>query len=79
MTKEPDLAAKLFYDPFERRSGLVRFLPPDTEPLAWATGTAVELGDAVEGAFEVVSLEAGQLVAVRDATVTGEGRRRPSG
>ena len=43
MTKEPDLAAKLFYDPFERRSGLVRFLPPDTEPLAWATGTAGEL------------------------------------
>ena len=73
MTKEPDLAARIHYDPFERRSGLVRFLPPDTEPLAWANGTAGELGDAVEGAFEVVSLEAGQLVAVRDATVTCEG------
>ena len=36
--------------------------------------TAGELGDAVEGAFEVVSVEAGRLVAVRDATVTCEGR-----
>ena len=43
LTKEPDLTAKLFYDPFERRSGLVRFLPPDSEPPAWATGTAGEL------------------------------------
>ena len=73
LTKEPDLTAKLFYDPFERRSGLVRFLPPDSEPPAWATGTAGELSDAVEGAFEVVSVEAGRLVAVRDATVTCEG------
>lgn len=75
MTKEPDLAAKLFYDPFERRSGLVRFLPSDTDPLAWATGTAGELGDAVEGAFEVLSLEAGQLLAVRDAAVMCDGRQ----
>ena len=73
LTKEPDLTAKLFYDPFERRSGLVRFLPPDTESPAWATGTAGELSDAVEGAFEVVSVEPGRLVAVRDATVTCEG------
>ena len=36
--------------------------------------TAVELSDAVEGAFEVVSLEAGRLLAVRDATVTCDGR-----
>ena len=77
MTKEPDLAARIHYDPFERRSGLVRFLPLDTDPLAWASGTAGELGDAVEGAFEVVSLEDGQLVAVRDATVTCG--RRPGG
>ena len=75
MTKEPDLAARIHYDPFERRSGLVRFLPLATEPLAWAIGTARELGDAVEGAFEVVSLEGGQLIAVRDATVTCEGRQ----
>jgi len=73
MTKEPDLAARLHYDPFERRSGLVRFLAPDTEPTAWADGTAGELSDAVEGAFEVVSVADGQLVAVRDATVAWVG------
>jgi 4-alpha-glucanotransferase len=71
MTKEPGLADQLHYDPFERRSGLVRFLAPGTEPEAWAKARAVELGDAVEGAFEVASLEPGRLVATREATVSG--------
>jgi len=73
MTKEPNLVEQLHYDPFERRSGLVRFLAPDTDPIAWATGKAVELGDAVEGQFVVASLEPGRLVAVRDAAVEAEG------
>ena len=37
MTKEQGLAAQLHYDDYERRSGLVRFLDPATEPDAWAT------------------------------------------
>ena len=71
MTKEPGLAGQLHYDRFERRSGLVRFLARGTAPEAWATARAVELGDAVEGPFEVVTLEPGRLVVTRDASVDG--------
>ena len=58
--KEPGLAARLVYDAYERRSGLVRFLGPDatrraTGPRAGAT----ELGDAVDGAFDLVDLGPG--------------------
>jgi len=69
LVKEPGLAAMLHYDPYERRSGLVRFLAPGTEQVAWETAEAVELGDAVEGAYEIVKLELDQLVARRDASV----------
>ena len=71
-TKEPGLSERLHYDPFERRSGLVRFLPPDSTAEAWATAAAVELGDAVEGAFEIVSIDDDRLVVTRGATVAGE-------
>jgi alpha-amylase len=64
-TKEPGLADQLHYDPYERRSGLVRLLGPDTDPETWATGRAVELGDAVDGAFEIETLAPGRLVATR--------------
>jgi 4-alpha-glucanotransferase len=69
MVKEPGLSHQLFYDPFERRSALVRFLAPDTDPEAWARGEAVELGDAVESPYELTSLDPGRLVATRDTTV----------
>ena len=58
LTKEPGLAARLHYDPYERRSGLVRFLEPGTDAAAWANGEAVELGDAVEGIYRLSSLGA---------------------
>jgi len=67
--KESGLSKLLFYDPFERRSGLVRFLSPDATPEAWARGDAVELGDAVDSPYELASLGDGRLVATRDATV----------
>jgi alpha-amylase len=70
MTKETGLADQLHYDPYERRSGLVRFFAPGTDFEAWAQGRAVELGDAVEDAFEVVSLELDRAVVSRAATVT---------
>jgi hypothetical protein len=70
--KEPGLVDLLHYDPYERRSGLVRFLAPGTEPVAWANGTAVELSDAVEGAYAIGTLELDRLVATCDATV-GDG------
>ena len=70
LVKEPGLAAMLHYDPYERRSGLVRFLAPGTTPDAWATAEAVELSDAVEGAYEIETLELDRLVARRDASVS---------
>jgi alpha-amylase len=63
------LAAQLHYDPFERRSALVRFLDPATDRTAWADGQATELGDAVDGAFELDVLELDRLVASRVANV----------
>jgi hypothetical protein len=69
MVKEPGLAAMLHYDAYERRSGLVRFLAPGTDQDAWESATAVELGDAVEGAYEIEMLELDRLVAWRDASV----------
>ena len=71
LTKEDGLSERLYYDPFERRSGLVRFLQPGTDAETWAAGRAVELGDAVEGSFEVTALELDRLIATRQATVSG--------
>ena len=68
--KEAGLAARLHYDAYERRSGLVRFLAPATDADGWATAEAIELGDAVDGAFEIAELGLDRLVATRTATVT---------
>jgi hypothetical protein len=77
LTKEPGLAARLDYDPFERRGGLVRFLEPGTAAADWAAGKAVELGDAVEGIYRLSALELDRATMVRDAAVAG-GRGRPA-
>jgi 4-alpha-glucanotransferase len=70
MTKEAGLSKQLFYDAFERRSGLVRFLPLDTTPDSWATARATELGDAVESPYAVAQLTTDRLVVTREATVS---------
>jgi 4-alpha-glucanotransferase len=67
--KELGLAELLHYDAYERRSGLVRFLPLDTDPETWATGQARELGDAVDGTFETDMLVPDRLVASRASTI----------
>jgi len=69
-TKEPGLAGQLHYDAYERRSGLVRLLAPGTDPGAWAAGRATELGDAVQGAFEIELLDPDRLVASRSGSIT---------
>ncbi len=69
LVKEPGLAERLHYDPYERRSGLVRFLAPGTTPRDWANGTAAELGDAVDGTFEIESFELDRLITTRAAMV----------
>ena len=71
----------LVYDPYERRSGLVRFLPPDATADDWATAGPRELGDAVDGAFEVgrTRRSAGSSCAARRRRrrATGGDPRRP--
>ena len=67
--KETGLAAHLVYDAYERRSGLVRALPLDTIAEDWAMARATELGDAVDGAFELIELAACRLVTGREATI----------
>ena len=70
--KEPGLAERLVYDAYERRSGLVRVLEPGASADDWAMARAVELGDAVDGAFGVVDLGQGRLVTRREATIAGQ-------
>ena len=67
-TKEPGLWESLVYDAYERRSALVRVLPLDTTPEAWSRA-AVDLGDLVDGPFELDVLDAGRLVVRRDTTI----------
>jgi alpha-amylase len=74
MIKEHGLSGQLHYDRYERRSALVRFLAPGTDPESWASARADELGDAIDGAFEVERLELDRLVATRLARV-----RQPAG
>ncbi len=52
-TKEPGLADRLHYDPYERRSGLVHLLAPATGPGAFARAEMVEYGDFVGHPFRV--------------------------
>ena len=60
--KETGLAARLVYDPYERRSALVRALPMGVGPEEWAMARAEELGDARDGAWELVDLGEGRVV-----------------
>jgi hypothetical protein len=72
VSKEEGLARELVYDDHERRSGLIRFLSPDTTPESFARVEAVELGDAFDGGLTVDHLVPGQVSASREATVAGQ-------
>ena len=67
--KEPGLAALLVYDAYERRSGVIRVLAADATVDEWAAARATELGDLVDGAFDVVDLRPGRLVVRRDTSI----------
>jgi len=69
--KESGLTARIAYDRYERRSGLIRVLGNEVSAEDWALARAVDLGDAVDGAFTLVELAPGHLVATRDATLAG--------
>ena len=67
---ESGLATRLHYDAYERRSGLVHLLPavgsPDAPSLeAYATAAFRELGDFVEGPFDIASTGRRQAVFER--------------
>jgi len=51
--KEAGLAARLVYDEYERRSGLVRILPPGWTATDWTGGGRGELGDFVDQPFRI--------------------------
>ena len=67
--KEPGLAARLVYDTYERRSGLVRALGHEVTAEDWAGARATDLGDTVDGAFDLVELSPGRLVTHRAARI----------
>jgi 4-alpha-glucanotransferase len=69
--KEPGLAARLVYDAYERRSGLVRALARSTSPDDWAMARAPDLGDALDGAYVLVDLGRDRLTTRREATIAG--------
>ncbi|MFP5342438.1 MAG: alpha-amylase/4-alpha-glucanotransferase domain-containing protein [Candidatus Limnocylindria bacterium] len=67
--KEPGLAARLVYDAYERRSGLLRVLRLDATPSDWSNARADDLGDALDRPYEAIDLTADGLVARRDANI----------
>ena len=60
-SREPGLAGRLHYDAYERRSGLVHLFAPGTAAAIYATGSAVELGDAHDGAYDVEAIGPGEV------------------
>ncbi|HET7472795.1 MAG TPA: alpha-amylase/4-alpha-glucanotransferase domain-containing protein [Candidatus Limnocylindrales bacterium] len=68
MSKQTGLSAHLAYDRDERRSGLLRLLPPDVAPDGVAAA-AEELGDFASGAWTVADLSPTTIRLVRDGTV----------
>lgn len=69
--KEAGLADLLVYDDYERRSDLLRVLPAQATLDDWAMARAHELGDAVDGPFELVDLGSDRVVARRLASIAG--------
>lgn len=63
--REPGLVARLHYDAYERRSGLVHLLPPGTTSEAFMAGSVATLGDFVAGPYTVEQLAPGETVLVR--------------
>ncbi|MGZ6338990.1 MAG: alpha-amylase/4-alpha-glucanotransferase domain-containing protein [Candidatus Limnocylindrales bacterium] len=69
--REPGLSARLHYDAYERRSGLVRLLPSGTALEDLIAARETELGDFVAGAFEVEAVEATALAVRRSGRLAG--------
>ena len=66
---EPGISARLWYDAYERRSGLVHLLPAGTTADAFEQAAFDELGDFVSGPFEVERTADGIVELVRDGWI----------
>jgi 4-alpha-glucanotransferase len=75
--REPGLSGRLWYDRYERRSGLVHVLAPDTTPEAFARAAFEDLGDFVEGEFVIEAAGTHEVRLLRDGHVRGPGRDVP--
>ncbi len=69
---DPGMSARLWYDRYERLSGLVHVLPTGTTPGDFEQASFDELGDFVSGAFTVVRADDGGVELVRDGSVRVE-------
>ncbi len=62
---EPGISKRLWYDAYERRSGLLHLLPVGTTPDEFEQADFMELGDFVSGAFEVVETGGDRVILER--------------
>ncbi|MBI3751581.1 MAG: DUF1926 domain-containing protein [Chloroflexi bacterium] len=69
--KEAGLAARLRYDAYERRSGLLRALPLEATAEDWGGGGGADLGDPAAPAT-VRSLSARRLVTASETSIAGQ-------
>ena len=69
---EPGMSQRLWYDGYERRSGLVHLMPVGTSADAFEQAAFEELGDFVAGEFTVVEAGGDQVVLERDGRVRYE-------
>jgi alpha-amylase len=68
--KEAGLAARLVYDDYERRSGLLRILRADATAVSWGAGGRDELGDFAIGQFRIVQLGDEEVIVAREGSAT---------
>jgi hypothetical protein len=66
---EPGISKRLWYDAYERRSGLVHILPVRTTPEQFEQAAFDELGDFVSGPFEVAEIRGDRVVLERIGTI----------
>src|SRR6478672_10930027 len=74
--KQPGLVARLVYDDYERRSGLLRILPRGATPATVAVGSEAATG-LRDGTWSVATLDEHGLSATRDAVVGTKGAETP--
>ena len=75
---EPGMSRRLWYDGYERRSGLVHLLPMGTTAADFEQASFDELGDFVTGAFEVTRAEDSAVELARDGRIrTSDGSSQP--